>query len=141
MASKVQSDLRNFLHACRTVSIVWALVGAIVALVGILGFFFSLFMLRFSADSLFLFFYGGLWMFTCAFIHIRCQSWIPLAESAQYAVLRERMLVWVVLGLLFGVISGLLLLIVYLHTDLAENAESPTAPVSTPPPPSNQTKP
>jgi hypothetical protein len=137
MTTKAQSEMEGFLSVTRIVALVWALIGAIIALVGLLNFFFGLFFLHFSGSAVFLFFYGALWMLTSIFIHTRAQSWISLAESGQYSVLRERILLWVVLGILFGVICGVLLLIVYLQTDMAESSGSAPLPPPPPPPPTS----
>jgi uncharacterized membrane protein len=135
MALKVQTEIRNFLDVNRIVALVWAFIGAIVALVGILGFVLDLFSLHFSGGSLFLFFYGGLWMLTSIFIFTRSHSWISLAESAKYGELRQRLLLWLVMGILFGVVCGILLLIVYFQTDVAEAAGNPPLQAQSPPPP------
>lgn len=59
----------------------------------------------------------------------------PLVAARQYSVARDRLLVWTVLGFLFFVVEGIVLLIAWLKLDSMSHAPIVAAPATPPGPP------
>jgi hypothetical protein len=135
------ANVLSFLGATRTLTKVWVLVAGLVGLLDLLEILFSLLTLRFPAGGLEGLVYAVLWLGTDLLILGRMGAWEGLLERGAYQGLKEPLLLWGLLGTLFGVIPGLLLLWLYLRVlpwaDAGGNAPRPRggAPTVPPPPP------
>lgn len=113
--SQENPELREFLRVTRIVTLVWLLIAAVVALIEILSFVVSLLHLSFPGGAILGFVYAALWGFTDLMILGRFDDWSTLAQKGDYAELQRSLLLWVVLGVLFGLVPGLLLGIIYVR--------------------------
>jgi hypothetical protein len=84
---------------------------------------------------------GAVYFLIAAFVNYLVWRELPaleaLARNRQYAVVRERLLVWVILGFIFFVVEGIILLLVWLKVDGIVHPPPPmAAPMAASPPPS-----
>ncbi len=133
MQNEPRSELLNFLHVARILSLVWMLLGGLVALIALLELVVSLVYLTPSPGSLLLFVYAALWGMTDLFIVNREPHWRARAEKGDFVGLHEDLLLWVVLGLIFGVVPGVILLVIYLRLDPKAGGDWATGTPSNPP--------
>ena len=69
-------------------------------------------------------------------IYMRCDEFTVMVKSRRYQETRDILLVWMILGIIFGFIAGLLLLIAFIYLDeLVANRYSYGAQPPAPPPP------
>lgn len=135
-----QGELRNFLKVTNTLSLVWVLVSGVLALIFLVYLVIDLFHFGFGGDII-AFLYWGISALVSLFIHVESRGWISLAEAGQYQALRDRMLLWAILGLIFGVLLGLLLILIYLRLEsagggfLSGSQPQPPIPAQPAPPP------
>jgi len=88
---------------------------------------------------------GGLYWIAAAIINLmlymRMDEFSSMVKTRRYVELHDSILIWMVLGLIFGFIVGLLLLIVFIQLEELKKAVSypsaypPQSPPSVPPPP------
>jgi len=88
---------------------------------------------------------GGLYWIVAAVINLmlymRMDEFSSMVKARRYVELHDTILIWMVLGLIFGFIVGLLLLIVFIQLDELKKAVAypptypPQSPPSVPPPP------
>ena len=82
--------------------------------------------------------FGAYWVLSGVInllIYLRHEEFMGLIKGRRYQELRDTMLVWMVLGILFGFIVGLLLLIAYIQIEDLLTSRSYVAPPAPPTPP------
>ena len=83
---------------------------------------------------------GAYWILTGIInllLYMRHEEFMGLIRGRRYQELKDTMLVWMVLGIIFGFIVGILLLIVYIQVEDLLTSRSympPPAPPAPPPP-------
>lgn len=131
--SPSEGSVRHFLDVARNLAPLIALLAGILFIVllalGVLQIVF-----RVGAGDLF----GAIYCLVSAFVNYIIWRELPgleqLAAARRYGQLRERLLVWVVLGILFFVVEGVILGFAWLKTDnLVRPAPATSAPVGAPP--------
>ncbi len=129
--------LRSYLNVARILALVFWIIGGLSVIVGLV----SLFLLVFGIFA----FSPGWFVYEILFTVVNFLMWHRVeeirtqVEQRQYAAAREKLLLWMILGWLFGIINGILLLLALLRLDqLAgrSGAPPPSAPgyVAAPPP-------
>ena len=115
MTDVEQSNLVSFLGTTRTLTLIWVLLGALVALLNLLSIVLSILTLHFPGGGLGGLAYAVIWVLIDLMILPRLGGWTEQVRTARYQSLKEPLLLWGVLGLLFGVVPGILLLLVYVR--------------------------
>ena len=109
------SNLVSFLGATRTITKVWVLIGGLVALLNLLAILFAVLTLRFPGGGIGGLIYALLWIGVDLLMLERMGGWTALVAQGKYAALKEPLLLWGILSLIFGVVPGILVLLVYLR--------------------------
>ncbi len=144
MTDVERSNLVSFLGTTRTLTLIWVLLGALVALLDLLSIVLSLLALHFPGGGLGGLAYAVIWVLIDLMILSRIGGWTEQVRTARYQSLKEPLLLWGVLGLLFGVVPGILLLLVYVRvlpwsdgssTPPSADASSMGSSSTVPPPP------
>ena len=138
------ANLVSFLGTTRTLTKVWVFVGGLVGLISVLGILFSLLTFRFPGPSVGGLIYAAIWVGVDLLILERAKSWSDHLAAGRYQVLKEPWLFWGILGLIFGVLPGVLLLVAYVRvlpwgdslggTSGGVPATGPAYPTPPPPP-------
>ncbi len=68
-------------------------------------------------------------------LYMRMDEFTALVNNRRYPELRDRILIWAILGIIFGVIVGILLIIVYVELDELQRSTMYQQPPPTAPPP------
>jgi len=110
-------SLRPLLSIARSLALLFALLAGLLFLVFLAFAFLDLVLGRGPGDLV-----SAVYCLASAAVNYVLWREIPalerLAEARQYAALRERTIVWAVLGLIFFVVVGVLLLVVWLKAEL-----------------------
>ncbi len=121
----------------RVLTKVWVLIGGLVALLNLVAIFLSLLTLTFPGGGLGGLIYAIIWIGVDLVILGFIGGWMSELSAGRYSTVKEPLLLWGFLGLIFGVVPGVILLIVYLRvmpwTDSAPLAPVPPPPASAPP--------
>ena len=133
LGSLDHANALSFLGTCRTLTKVWVLLGALVGLLNVVGIIYSVFTLRFAGSAVGGLLYAAIWIMVDVMILGRIGAWTADVSRGEYQAVKEPLLLWGVLGLLFGVVPGVLLLIAYLRL-LPWSNPLGTGRVSAPPP-------
>lgn len=108
----------DILRATRTLSLLWAVLGAAVVLAAWLTAAVAAVTLHLNlAVAVAWVVYAGVWTFTALMVHSQVPSWTELVERGQRTEAGTQMTPWMVLGLVFGVLVGALPLFTYLHLE------------------------
>jgi hypothetical protein len=133
-----EASLREILRIARTIALILAFVAGLIFVITLVLTLVSIAFGNYGGGLV----GAGYWLFTAVvnfLIWQRLPEFELLAAQRQYSALKDRLLLWIVLGILCFVIVGVLLLIAHLKSD-ALNASSPAAPPATsaiPAPPPN----
>lgn len=110
-------SLRALLSISRTLALLFAVLAGLLFLVFLAFAFLDLVLGRGPGDVV-----SAVYCLASAAVNYVLWREIPalerLAEARQYAALRDRTIVWAVLGLVFFVLVGVLLLVVWLKSEL-----------------------
>lgn len=126
--SSANANLISHLGATRTVTKIWVVLGGIVVLVTLIGFFYAVFTLRFPGSSLGNLVYALIWIVVDLLVVERIDGWTKDISAGRYQAVKEPLLVWAILALIFGVVPGILLLIAYIRVLYWSDAPSPASP-------------
>lgn len=91
------------------------LLGGLLFLITVVRALIALVLLVFPFGLAFWMIYYALWAFVSLLIFIQVPSWQSLASAGSYTGLQQKILLWAILGLIFGVILGLLLIVIYIR--------------------------
>lgn len=139
---KGNPELKNFLNVSRVITLLWLVIAGIVALVDVVLIIIGLLHLTFPTGDIFGLVYAVIWGLTDLLILGHFGHWNTLAEEGQLTTLQQDLLLWVILGIIFGVIPGLLLALIYLRLGGPKGGFYFEHPASTaPPPPETSTPP
>lgn len=133
LGSAVPGEARSYLGLARILSVIWVLLGVLIAVVGLLGILLGLIYLHLSFGGVELVIYGGVTAVVNLFIHQKTPGWEAALGSGTGAPSGEDLLLWSVLGLLFGLVPGIFLLLAYLRLSASTRASPPPPPPSPPP--------
>ncbi len=122
----------------RVLTKVWVLIGGLVALLNLVAIFLSLLTLTFPGGGLGGLIYAIIWIGVDLVILGLIGGWMSELSLGRYSTVKEPLLLWGFLGLIFGVVPGVILLIVYLRV-MPWADSTPMAPV--PPPPTSAPRP
>jgi hypothetical protein len=110
-------SIRTLLSASRTLALLFALLAGVLFLVFLAFAFLDLFLGRGAGDIIW-----AVYSLASAAVNYLLWREIPrleqLAAARQYAALRDQTVVWAVLGVVFFVLVGVLLLVVWMRTEL-----------------------
>ncbi|MDE1819475.1 MAG: hypothetical protein KGJ23_00315 [Euryarchaeota archaeon] len=135
------ASLTSFLGTTRTLTWVWVLLAGLVALIDLLEILLTIFALRFPLGGLEGLAYAVIWGVVDLFILARIGGWRSELERGRYAALQEPFLLWGILGTIFGILPGLLLLVAYVRVlpwsdePAGSAGASSASPSATNPPP------
>ncbi len=131
-------NLRSLLSTTRTLTWIWALIGLLVAILSLLSILVTLVTLRFPGGGIGSLVYAILWIVIDLLLLERMPSWNSQLGTGSYHDLKEPLLLWALLGLIFGVVPGVLLILVYLRILPWPNyrgaVAGPSVPSAIPPP-------
>ena len=130
------SIARDLLKVARPLTLVWIILGVVLVLLTLFWALVTLLSLHFPWGSGFDLVYYILWVGIDLVVFQKLEGWLVQWEAGQQSALREAILLWGILALLFGVLPGLLLLAVY--AKIAFFPGTPPAgagPAVVPPPP------
>ncbi len=120
------SNVRDLLKVTKTLTLVWFFLGVILAIVSLVSIFFAILFFHFAGGAVEGFVYYVLWAGVDLLAYRKIPGWLALLESGRYGQVKEPLLLWGILATVFGILPGLLLLVVYLR--IMPWAESPPAP-------------
>ncbi len=106
-------NLVSFFGATRTITKVWVLIGALVALLSLLSIVLSLLVLHFPGGGIGGLVYAILWIGVDLLMLDRMGGWASQLAEGRYSALKEPLLLWGILSLIFGVVPGVMVLVVY----------------------------
>ena len=81
---------------------------------------------------------GAYWIITAIInllLYMRAEDFVRLVRGRRYQEFKDTILIWMVLGIIFGFIVGLLLLLVYIQLDELIGSAPYAPPPAAPPPP------
>ena len=118
--------IRSLFDLARPLALVLALVAGVLFLLSAV-----LFVVR-TAFGVFSSPFGAVYWLITAIVNYLIWKELPalqsLAAQRQYSALKERMLLWAILGVIFFLIEGVLLLLVYLKIETVSSGSVPVAP-------------
>ncbi len=118
--------IRSLFELARPLALILALVAGLLFLVSAV-----LFVIR-TAVGVFSSPFGAVYWLITAIVNYLIWKELPalqaLAAQRQYAALKERMLLWAILGVIFFLIEGVLLLLVYLKVETSLSGPAQGAP-------------
>lgn len=136
------ANLVSFLGTTRSLTRIWVIIGGVVALLNVLAMLIWILALRFPGGFVGGLVYALIWVAVDLLILERLGGWSAHLSSGHYQLLKEPLLLWAILGIIFGVVPGVLLLIVYVRllpwSDNPGSGSAETPPghgAAVPPPP------
>ncbi len=127
------ANLLSLLGTTRTLTRVWVLLGVLVGVLNLLAILFSILTFRFPGGGIGGLVYAAIWVGVDLLLLDRLNGWSALLAEGHYQALKEPFLLWGILGLLFGVIPGVLLLWLYLKVLPWPDHPGPLGPGVAPP--------
>lgn len=103
------------LRVTHTVTLVWILIGALVGLLALLGIVFALLAVHYPVGEIGTLVYAAVWIMVDMVILGRIGTWSNQIARGETGAVQEPLLLWGILALIFGVVPGILLLIVYVQ--------------------------
>ena len=132
------ANVLSTLDVGRVLTKVWVLIGGLVALLNLVSIFLSLLTLTFPGGGLGGLIYAIIWIGVDLVILGLIGGWMSELSAGRYTTVKEPILLWGILGLIFGVVPGVILLLVYLRVmpwaDSPPLAPTPPPPTPSPPP-------
>lgn len=110
-----RANLLSFLGAARTLTKIWVLLGLLVGLLNVLAIVFAILALRFPGGGVGGLVYAVLWVGVDLILLDRMADWSRLVTESRFQSMKESLLVWGVLSLIFGVVPGILVLLAYVR--------------------------
>ncbi len=126
------ANLVSLLGTTRTLTRIWMLVGLVVGLLSIISIVLSIIALHFYGGGVGGLVYAIIWVVVDLMLLDRIGGYHAHLSAGQYQSLKEPLLLWGILALVFGVLPGILLLLIYARVlpwpDYVPPAGSPTPP-------------
>ena len=119
----LRTPFAEYLSTLRPVSLAWALVGVFFFLLTAVGSLLSPHPLGPGTWGVLA--YDGVWVLVAVTFLARLPALRSAWDRKDLARIRETTLVWGILGLLFGVVLGLLVLVAFLHVTLRRPVFAP----------------
>ena len=107
------ANLVSLLGTTRTLTRIWVLVGLVVGLLSIVSIVLSVIALHFYGGGIGSLVYAILWVIVDLMLLDRIGGYHAHLSAGQYQALKEPLLLWGILALIFGVVPGVLLLLIY----------------------------
>ena len=107
------ANLVSLLGTTRTLTWIWVLVGLVVGLLSIISIVLSVIALHFYGGGIGGLVYAILWVVVDLMLLDRIGGYHAHLSAGQYQTLKEPLLLWGILALIFGVVPGVLLLLIY----------------------------
>lgn len=120
VAPPPDASVRVLLSIARTLALLFALLAGVLFLIFLAFAFFDLFLGRGPGDLVW-----AVYCLASAVVNYALWREVPglekLASDRQYAALREHTMVWAVLGVVFFVVVGIVLLLVWVKAEMLTN--------------------
>lgn len=115
-APLLRTPFAEFLGTLRPVTVAWALVGALFFLLTLVHSLLSPHPL--DPGSWWALAYDAAWVLVAATFLTRLPALRSAWDRKELSTIRETTLIWGILGILFGVVLGLLIIVAFLHVTL-----------------------
>ncbi len=131
------ANLVSLLGTTRTLTRIWMLVGLVVGLLSIISIVLSIIALHFYGGGVGGLVYAIIWVVVDLMLLDRIGGYHAHLSAGQYQSLKEPLLLWGILALVFGVLPGVLLLLIYARVlpwpDYVGPGAAPLTPATIPP--------
>ena len=128
------ANLASLLRTSASLTRVWALLGALVALLYLVEIVLALQRLRFAGGGVGGLAYAAIWVAIDVLLLAQLPRWTGDVTMGRYARLKEPLLLWGILALIFGIVPGILVLLAYLKVLPWTDAPAAASPEVVPPP-------